>query len=401
MTEVLKSVLTRYDKLHFQISILLLIYLFTTLMIWRKYEWHPTSMIHFGNEFVELNLEFMPSEAIVEKGYEGDLGAGYDGQIFYFYSRSLNVKPLKWPQGFDEELRAPRIGYPMLNAIFGIFGPSGTIFGMYFWSISLFIISVVLLKKIVGHSSHLVWFYILSPFSLGSYSVLVSDTVMISLVIISYYFYKKEFYILFFLIGSLAILTREQSLFFYFPLGFWELGRKNFKNFGVISFLLFIPILWYLYLKSSNPNWKSVRIIELDLAFDGIIAYFKNILIVATGSDWRGIARALSKFPLLILLVIGIYSAFVGNFYRGIVYRIALILNFFVILFGGYQHSWNVYENVSRMFAISIPLMIMLSAEDGEEKRKYFFYMVLIIFLLFVFRISFVQKPMEYFLWTM
>lgn len=401
MIELLKKTLIRYDKVHIQITFILVLYLFTTLIIWRKYEWHPTSMVHFGNEFVELNLEYMPSEAIVEKGYDGDLGAGYDGQIFYFYSRSLNSFPLKWPLGFEEEYRAPRIGYPFLSAIFGILGPSGTIFGMYFWNITLFIISAVLLRKILGEYSYLVWFYILSPFSLGSYSVLVSDSIMISLVIVSYYFYLKDKYILFILSASLAILTKEPALFFFFPLGLYELGKKNLKKIISVLLILLIPITWYIYLRTANPNWKSGRIFEFIVPFDGILTYLNNLLMLVGGNDWREIARAFSRFPLLIILLFGVYSTFAGDFKKGFIFRMGLIFNFLMVIFGSYYHFWSVYENVSRMFALSVPLMVLLSAEDGVEKRKYYFYMILLIFILFILRLSVIQKPMEHFLWIL
>jgi hypothetical protein len=121
-----------------------------TLLIWKKHEWEPSSMVHFGNEFIELNLEYMPPRAVVEKGYEGDLGAGYDGQIFYFYSRALSSFSLKWPIGFDDSYRAPRIGYPLLISIFGIYSPNGSILGMYIWNIMLFILSALALRKILG-----------------------------------------------------------------------------------------------------------------------------------------------------------------------------------------------------------------------------------------------------------
>lgn len=399
MSEVINKFLKKYDNLNIQISVILVIYIFTTFAIWKKYSWHPTSMLHFGNEFVEVNLNFMPAEAIVEKGYEGDLGAGYDGQIFYFYSRSLNSFPLKWPVGFDENYRAPRIGYPFLSALFGVVGPNGTIFGMYFWNLFLFILSVILLRKILGENSYLVWFYIFSPFSLGSYSVLVSDSVLISLIIIAYYFYTSEKYFYFCLTASLAVLTKEPSLFLFFPMGLRETYRKNFKNMLIILSILIIPIIWHMYLRYSIPNWKSSRIFELIVPFEGIISYLK-FLFTDAGGDWRETARALSKLPFVLLLILGIYSLLRGDLKKGFIFRVGLVLNFTMIIMGSYYHFWSVYENVSRLFTLSIPLMILLASEDGIKYRKYYLYLAFIQFVLFLVRISLIQKPMEHFLWT-
>ena len=40
-------------------------------------------MINFGMEFAVQNKEKMPDRAVVILGNKDDLGAGYDGQIFY------------------------------------------------------------------------------------------------------------------------------------------------------------------------------------------------------------------------------------------------------------------------------------------------------------------------------
>lgn len=392
--------LKKIDKVKIIIPAILFLYLVVTLLIWKKHEWEPSSMVHFGNEFIELNLEYMPPRAVVEKGYEGDLGAGYDGQIFYFYSRALSSFSLKWPIGFDDSYRAPRIGYPLLISIFGIYSPNGSILGMYIWNIMLFILSALALRKILGDYSYLVWIYIASPFSLGSYSVLVSDSVLVSLVILSYYFYLKESYLPFFLLASLSILTKEPAFFLYFPLGLMELKDKNWKKSTVILSTLVIPILWHVYLRITFPDWKPTRILSFILPFEGIISYLKFLLSSTSSGDWKEMARAFSRFPLVIVLVVGIYSAIAGNWKNGTVYRIGLLLNFLLVILAGYYHFWSVYENVSRMFTLSIPLMILLAKEDGMTSRIYYFIMVKIILLLFLVKIGFIQKAQEYFIWT-
>lgn len=400
MSNLVLFYLKKLDKIQIILPTIFFLYFLVTLMIWKKHEWEPSSMIHFGNEFIELNLEYMPLRAVVEKGYEGDLGAGYDGQIFYFYSRALSSFSLKWPVGFDDSYRAPRIGYPLLISVFGVFGPNGSIFGMYFWNLSLFVLSVLALRKILGEHSHLVWIYIVSPFSLGSYTVLVSDSVLVSLVILSYYFYVNEKYLPFILLASISILTKEPAFFLYFPLGLVELKDKNWKKAAMILSTLFLPILWHVYLKVTFPDWKPTRILSFILPFEGIFSYLKFLGSSASSGDWREMARAFSRFPLLLILGLGIYSALAGSWKNGLVYRLGLILNFLLVILAGYYHFWSVYENVSRMFAMSIPLMILLAKEDGVAHRFLFFAMVKIILLLFFLKIGLIQKAQEYFIWT-
>ena len=235
---------------------------------------------------------------------------------------------------------------------------------------------------------------------MGSYSVLVSDSVLVSLVILSYYFYLKESYLPFFLLASLSILTKEPAFFLYFPLGLMELKDKNWKKSTVILSTLVIPILWHVYLRITFPDWKPTRILSFILPFEGIISYLKFLLSSTSSGDWKEMARAFSRFPLVIVLVVGIYSAIAGNWKNGTVYRIGLLLNFLLVILAGYYHFWSVYENVSRMFTLSIPLMILLAKEDGVTSRIYYFIMVKIILLLFLVKIGFIQKAQEYFIWT-
>ena len=167
----------------------------------------------------------------------------------------------------------------------------------------------------------------------------------------------------------------------------------------IILSILIIPIIWHMYLRYSIPNWKSSRIFELIVPFEGIISYLK-FLFTDAGGDWRETARALSKLPFVLLLILGIYSLLRGDLKKGFIFRVGLVLNFTMIIMGSYYHFWSVYENVSRLFTLSIPLMILLASEDGIKYRKYYLYLAFIQFVLFLVRISLIQKPMEHFLWT-
>ena len=389
----------KYDHPGIGLALIVFLFSFVTLETWKKYSLEPTSMIHFGQEFVDQNREYMPDKAIVEKGSEGDLGAGYDGQIFYFYSRTINSFSQNWPKGFDESYRAPRIGYPLLISITGVFGPGGAIFGMYFWNVLLFSLSYLALRGLLERYSYLSIFYVLSPFALGSYSVLVSDTVMMSLVIISYYFYRKEKYFLFIPLASLAILTKEPAFFLYFPLGLSEFFTKKWKKSLIVLSILIIPFSWHFYLHLTFPNWKPTRLADFIAPMEVISTYLSTLFRLGSEGDLREIARALSRLPLLILLVLGIHSSFIGISRRGRIYRLGLLLNFFMIFSASYYHFWSVYENVSRMFTFSVPLMILLAKEDGEIRRRKFFYTMIFVLFLFLIKVALIQKAQIHILW--
>ncbi|MBP9889963.1 MAG: hypothetical protein KBF93_26935, partial [Leptospiraceae bacterium] len=320
----MSKIISILEKSYIRYSLFALVYIVVTTSLWKKYNYNPTSMINFGMEFAIQNKEKMPDGAVVIMGSKDDLGAGYDGQIFYFYSRTISELNMNWPKGFDESYRAPRIGYPLLVGIIGFLGKTASVYAMYFVNLSLFLLSYILLRRILDEDKKIFsLFYLLSPFSLGSYAVLVSDSVMVSLVIIAYYFYLEEENMYFVLVASLAILCKEPALFLFFPLGVKAILEKRVPKALLIVSVLAIPIMWHLYLKVTFPNWRATRLTDFILPLEGIITYSKSILTsVGTTTDYKELARLLSRFPLLVLLVTGTAILFTGNIKRGIEFRL-------------------------------------------------------------------------------
>ncbi len=369
-----------------------------TFSYWKKYDWNPSSMVNFGKEFVQLNSNETPSGAVVFLGEKGDLGAGYDGQIFYYFSRSLANFGLEWPKGFDESYRAPRIGYPFLISIFGIFGKWGSVFAMYFWNIFLLVISFFCLRSLLEkQNKYLSVLYLLNPFALASYYVLVSDSVMVSLIVIAYYFYKRDHSLAFVLTSSLAILTKEPALFFLFPLGLYALAERNIKNMLLVSATLIIPIGWHLYLSYQFPNWRASRLTDFILPFEGMIRYFESIFLAFENQmDIKALSRLLSRFPLVVLFFMGTFLVFTGNIRKGWVFRLCILLTMFMIGSAGFYHFWSVYENVSRMFTISIPALILLVNEDQTVRKGEYILLTIFLLILFIVKATIITRPMLY-----
>lgn len=399
----MNKIISFLEKSYIRYSLFALVYIVVTAALWKKYNYNPTSMINFGMEFAIQNKEKMPDGAIVILGNKDDLGAGYDGQIFYFYSRTISELNMNWPKGFDESYRAPRIGYPLLVGIIGFLGKKASVYGMYFVNISLFIISYILLRRILDEDKKIYSiFYLLSPFSLGSYAVLVSDSVMVSLVIIAYYFYTEEENLYFVLTASLSILCKEPALFLFFPLGVKAVLEKRVPKALLILSVLAIPVMWHVYLKVTFPNWKATRLMDFILPLEGIITYSKSILdSISITTDYKELARLLSRFPLLVLLITGIGVLFTGNLKRGIEFRLGIALVFFMVSTASFYHFWSVYENVSRMFTISIPLFILLKNEEEDTKPGIYFLLSILILFLFLIKVIAIQKAQGYTIWGM
>ncbi|MCC5815673.1 MAG: hypothetical protein JJT78_13035 [Leptospira sp.] len=378
------------------------LYGLTTLAIWKRYDMNPTGMVNFGKEFVVQNQDATPPSSVVMLGEEGDLGGGYDGQIFYYFSRPLSEFHLNWPVGFDESYRAPRIGYPFLIAIFGLFGKYSAVFGMYFWNLVLFFLSFLALRSMMGREYRL-WtlLYLVSPFALGSYSVLVSDTVMVSLVVLSYFFFQKENYILFSLLGALAVITKEPALFFLFPLGLKSLMERNPKRILAVGSTLLFMVGWQLYLKYTFPHWSAGRLTDFIQPMDGISNYLGELWAgLSSGTGFKGMARVMGRLPLVLLFIAGVSLLFVGDKKKGWNFRLSMALVLFMIGSADYFYFWSVYENISRMFTLAIPVLILWKKEDSSLPAEPFALLTIAILLLFIVKLLFISQPLPHEIWV-
>ncbi|MDF3819875.1 hypothetical protein P3G55_08200 [Leptospira sp. 96542] len=395
----MQSILNYFNK-HQMITLGLFVFIWgvTTLSVWKRYEWNPTSMINFGLEFADLNKRETPANAVLFKGEEGNLGAGYDGQIFYYYSRTLSNFNLDWPLGFDQSYRAPRIGFPFLISLFGIFGKYAAIFGMYFWNVSLLLGSYFCLRSLLSaETKPFAIFYLLNPFALGSYYLLVSDSVMVSLVVIAYYLYIRTKYFPFVITASLAILTKEPALFLFFPLGLKELFSLNWKKIFIVASILIIPIFWHSYLSFTFPEWRVARLTDFILPFEGLVSYMEvfvsNVIDFTSAKEF---VRVFQRFPLVFAFFIVLFLPFTGKLKHGYEFRIGILLVMFMVGTAGFYHFWSIYDNVARMFTLSVPLIILLRNADGSVVIKYYFYTVLFILILFLIKTILFAKTMPY-----
>ena len=158
--------------------------------------------------------------------------------------------------------------------------------------------------------------------------------------------------------------------------------------------------MWHVYLKVTFPNWRATRLTDFILPLEGIITYSKSIAqTLNTTTDYKELARLLSRFPLLVLLVTGLGILFTGNMKRGIEFRLGIALVFFMVSTASYYHFWSVYENVSRMFTISIPLFILLKNEEEDTKTGMYFFLSFLILILFLVKVTLIQKAQGYTIW--
>lgn len=398
-----------FENPKFILPLFFILYFSSSLLIWRKYEWNPSSQINFGIQFVVQNPEQTPKGAVVFQSQPGDLGAGYDGQIFYFYSRMLSEFNLEWPRGFETNIRAPRIGYPLLISPFGWFGPWGAVFGMFFVNLSLILSSWLLIRNLCGKQYRIdSSLYLFSPFLLGSYALLVSDAVLTSLLVFVYWLYKKEKWILFSFVGAFAILTKEQSFFLLFPLGLQCLSEKKWKTSLWILSTLALPVLWGIFLRIQIPEWTPTRFTDFFAPLDGFVGYWKEIndpspfsFLEAPDFETKLIlfGKKFSRVPLFLLFLSGFFVLMSGDWKKAPGNRLSFFLVMFSIFSAGYVLYWSSYENVSRMFTVSIAFLIFWKLEDETIRDRFYWLVTGSILFLFLFKLIFISKTLNYEVW--
>lgn len=386
---------------------LFLVYYFAgTLAITARYEFNLTSLLRIGAYYAEQNDPWTPEGAIVFTGDEAHGGNGYDGQIFYYYARTFFEQGV-WPSGFQTAYRAPRAGYPVLVAPFSLAGSDATVVGMILVQLLLFGGSILALNRMLRESRrYLLLFYIISPFAFQSYLLLVSDTVMISLVVIGIYFYRKGWFLekkgnqvepdgllsparafFAFLAFSLAVLTKESSLFLLFPLGLVALAKRDLRRILLMLSILLPALLWQAYLKEVH-GIVPAGVLKIFLSpLDGIFGIFSetialvfHFLIEPSTGGFKEILKLSARWILLFMIPASVAAVFVRKgFQRFLPYGLATLLVLFSVVIADYYYFWSVYENISRMLTLIVPVLVLLKNEDEKADTSPFFALLFLL----------------------
>ncbi|MCB1309325.1 MAG: hypothetical protein KDK30_14130 [Leptospiraceae bacterium] len=403
----------------------LVYYLLATLAVIARYDFNPSSLIHFGHYYIAQNESYTPEGAVRLVGNEEHGGNGYDGQIFYYYARTLFLNDT-WPQGFSHAYRAPRMGYPLLAAPFALFGSWGVVAGMIVVQIVLLAWSTGRLYRVLKpESRYLILFYILSPFTLTSYLLMVSNSITLALLVIGYsfmfYAHETELYtrrparlsvgqaIPAFVCFSLAIFSKESALFFLFPLGLSMLLNRDFSRAAILIAILLPPFGWQMYLQAAH-GMLPAGILSIFLSpLDGVYGVGREsleLLSTAVYEPGAGAVLALMKLSakwLLMLLIVGMGIAlFTGRFREWrywFPHRAGIILVLFSVLIADYYYFWGIFDNIMRMFTLTVPLMILLKDCDASVRSRVFFGFLFVLTLFVFARILFLtpQFPFDTF----
>jgi len=347
-----------------------------------RYDFNATALIHFGHRYVSQNPGITPEASVRFLGNEANGGNGYDGQIFYYYARTLWVKD-GWPAGFSNAYRAPRVGYPLLASILPLPGNRGQAWAMILSQLILVSLGVWCFTHLLpeGRKS-LATLYAVSPFQLQSFLFLVSDGVMISLVVIGLFLARRPGALAAFgawAVFALAVLTKESSLFLLFPIGLYALWRKQWTLTLAALFSLLPQILWQLYLHQVH-GMLPASILSIFLSpLSGIVGVMRYSLDLLLERPFPAgeLAKQSAKW-LLILLVAAAFWFSGTRLFRSLrqrdeaaPYYLGSVLVLLSVLIADYSYFWGVFENVGRMFTPLLPFLLLGGATAPEKSKSF------------------------------
>ncbi|WCL47679.1 hypothetical protein [Leptospira sp. GIMC2001] len=409
------------------------------LILWKisQYDWNLSALIGIWSGFAQLNPLYIPDEFILFK--EG----GYDGQFFFLIARYIyEGSSLPFPTLDSFYFRFHRLGLSIIAGItIPFFGARSYPYSSLFILTSLHIISSCILYKITSRIkpsedsnkanikklefkadrlNFLSLFYFLSPFSLLGILLLVSDPLLVSLSIIATYLVLFErlqimerkvhsrnnkqidYYFIFgVIIFCFALTVRETALFIITPLLLFFIIEKNFKK----TLYLFIPIITYICFLLWSQSLEVPFAGTLPLRFLDMIDYplfgFVKSLEFTDPISVKQIARESIKFFLF-----AIYLQLIANAWnifqytsKSRVYLALLLLpvaGTLGVITIGEQGYWRSFDNLARMFTMTVPIVIIAKAYFPNYKDFGFLYSCGILFLFLIVRVVLITQPMKY-----
>ncbi len=102
------------------------------------------------------------------------------------------------------------------------------------------------------------------------------------------------------------------------------------------------------------------------------------------GATALALTKHSAKLLLFLLIPAALWGLSTGSPRRVLPFRLAALFTLASVLIADWYYFWSVYENISRMFTVLVPIMILHKAED-EGARTAPFFAVLGVLALLVF----------------
>lgn len=339
--------------------------------------------------------------------------SGYDGQFFYLLARYLFDADMPMPILDTYTMRMGRIGMSALCGLVTSF------FGWQHYPLvtlvllnGLAALSYLALRSLLpGPHRWMAILYLFSAFSLNATLLLVSDSLMVSLALLAVFALERAGFrisedatdtasytsawmgtALLLLIA--LVFVRDTALFVIAPIGLLSLWRRSVRGAILAAIPVLIYIGWTGFVKGTEVH-PGAHPAHYMTKFDLPLRGFFQSLEFSRDASLRTLARETSKFlnmGFVVLLVLALRRV------RSIVGLILVSPILFAVGLSlvATREYWDTFDNVSRMFALSLPWAILLRGRLRDFRPDAALAFSVGLFFLFCVRLVWLKTALAY-----
>lgn len=378
------------------------------------YDFRMSSLLGMQQEFIDLNPDAAFDGMVVFNE------SGYDGQFFYLVARSIFDPSMPTPILDTYRMRMGRIGMSLLVGLPAwLAGWDAYPLIAFFLLQLIHIVAFVALRSMLSEQNrYLALFFLFSPFSFNSSLLLVSDSLMVAVAVLSFYVlekagfrfstdsvdrtnYRSGWIVAAALLLVYLVSIRDTALFAVAPIGLLYLYRRSLRG----MLLAGLPVLCFLgwmvavRLMETHPGAHPAHYTaKLGMPMQG----FVESLDFSAMTSLKGAARELAKYLNLLYLLLLISTFYYITTPQQTATRLAAGILFTPLIFTAtlsiisVVEYWATFDNVNRMFTLSIPIMVLLRDRIPGMRSHGLLLLSGVFFLLLAVRIVWLKPVMAF-----
>jgi hypothetical protein len=389
------------------IALFLIVVILLTAARIAPYGYRMSALIGMEQQFIDLNPGATFEGIVVFKD------SGYDGQFFYLIARDLFDPSFDEPVLDTYRMRMGRIGMSLLV------GLPASLLGWQSYGLIAFailqlvhILAFLSLRSMLSEKNrYLALFFLFSPFSYNSSLLLVSDSLMVAVAVLGLSMlekggfrfstdgedrtdYRSRWTIGATLLLCFLVTIRDTALFALAPIGLLFLYRKSLRGviLAALPVLVFLAWMAAVRLLETHPGSNPVH---YDAKLGGPMVGFFQSLNGEAFASIKGAAREMSKYLNLLYLLIMVSTFFYIRSLPTAALFSPLIFTAALSVFSVVEY-WATFDNVNRMFTLSIPIMALLRDRIPNMRSHGLFLLSVVFLLLLAVRLVWLKPAMAF-----
>lgn len=389
------------------IALFLIVVILLTAARIAPYGYRMSALIGMEQQFIDLNPGATFEGIVVFKD------SGYDGQFFYLIARDLFDPSFDEPVLDTYRMRMGRIGMSLLV------GLPASLLGWQSYGLIAFailqlvhILAFLSLRSMLSEKNrHMALFFLFSPFSFNSSLLLVSDSLMVAVAVLALAMlekggfrfstaaedrtdYRSRWTIGATLLLCFLVTIRDTALFALAPIGLLFLYRKSLRGVILAALPVLVFLAWMAAVRQLETHPGS-NPVHYDAKLGGPMVGFFQSLNGEAFASIKGAAREMSKYLNLLYLLIMVSTFFYIRSLPTAALFSPLVFTAALSVFSVVEY-WATFDNVNRMFTLSIPIMALLRDRIPNMRSHGLFLLSVVFLLLLAVRLVWLKPAMAF-----